>query len=410
MRTLFITQLIVLLSMASCKTQHNILSEGSIDSLQLSEEQLEKVSHENQFTLDFFRISQQDAKSAENIFLSPLSASMVLSMTASGAQGTTLQEMQKALGYGNMDQAQVNSYYQTLISSLGKLSDNTQIELANSLWYDKNFKVKKSFKDTSKQYYLADATALDFNSPEAKNEINSWVERSTHGKITEMIDDIPAQTSMYLINALYFKGMWSEPFKEQDTRAGVFHLQNKQTVQADFMNITHDFKYYQDQKAQILEMPYGKGSFSMVFMLPNEGSSPQDLLQGMDSASLEETFSALHKRKLAVSVPKFKFSYQKELIELLKSIGMQEAFSPNADFSNLSDDSRTYIDEVLQKAFVEVNEEGTEAAAATSVGIALTSMPMIEKVELNRPFIFMIKENSSNLILFMGTLADPTQK
>ena len=396
--------------MASCKTQHNILSEGSIDSLQLSEEQLEKVSHENQFTLYFSRISQQDAKSAENIFLSPLSASMVLSMTASGAQGTTLQEMQKALGYGNMDQAQVNSYYQTLISSLGKLSDNTQIELANSLWYDKNFKVKKSFKDTSKQYYLADATALDFNSPEAKNEINSWVERSTHGKITEMIDDIPAQTSMYLINALYFKGMWSEPFKEQDTRAGVFHLQNKQTVQADFMNITHDFQYYQDQKAQILEMPYGKGNFSMVFMLPNEGSSPQDLLQEMDGSFLKETFTALNKRKLAVSVPKFKFSYQKELNELLKSLGMQEAFSPSADFSKLSDDSRTYIDEVLQKAFVEVNEEGTEAAAATSVGIALTSMPVIEKVELNRPFIFMIKENSSNLILFMGTLADPTQE
>lgn len=410
MRTLFITQLIVLLSMASCKTQHNTLSKDGIDSLRLSDKQLKKVALENQFTLDFFRISQQDAKSSENIFLSPLSASMVLSMTASGAEGSTLQEMQKALGYGNMDQDQVNSYYQTLISSLGKLNDNTQIELANSLWYDKNFKVKKSFKDTSKQYYLADATALDFNSPSAKNEINSWVERSTHGKITEMIDDIPAQTSMYLINALYFKGMWSEPFKEQDTRAADFHLHDKQTVQADFMNITHDFQYYQDQKAQILEMPYGKGNFSMVFMLPNEGSSPQDLLQEMDGSFLKETFTALNKRKLAVSVPKFKFSYQKELNELLKSLGMQEAFSPSADFSKLSDDSRTYIDEVLQKAFVEVNEEGTEAAAATSVGIALTSMPVIEKVELNRPFIFMIKENSSNLILFMGTLADPTQE
>lgn len=381
--------------------------------LELTPEELNMVEKSNEFALQFFEQSITQLNSDENAMLSPLSIQAALAMTLQGARGTTSEAIAEALDFSDFGIDAINVYFKKLISDLPNLDPRTKMDIANSIWYRQQFQVLPEFLNVNQQFYQAEVHALDFEQPASVNKINHWVSDNTQKKIEKIVDQLDSDLMMLLINAIYFKGSWEQEFDPSATYREVFqHGSNAlHVLHADYMKIEHSFPYHQSSAYEAVDLPYGNKKYSMLAIRPKEGKSVADILsQFRDPQIWKESFSpsSMSSRKMLLSFPKFKFSYSNTLNDELSALGMGVAFSPAADFTGISIQGPLEISEVKHKTFIEVNEEGTEAAAVTSVGVVMTSMPAQPLVvKFDKPFLFVIREVSSGLILFMGQLNNP---
>lgn len=361
----------------------------------------------NHFAFNLFR---QVSKEDKNYFLSPLSASLALSMTANGTAGETALQMKDVLGFEAYSYKDMNGFFKKMSQALIQADKLTEIGIANSIWIREGFPVRESFKDIVKTWYLAQIEELDFSSPLAVQIINDWCSAKTKGRIDQIIDEIPPQMLMYLINALYFKGTWTKSFDPASSYKDYFYSDDNASQMVDYMIQTEVFPYTETEYARIAELPYGNEAFSMVLVLPNPGIHTDRVINDhINSAGWDRIIDRLaeSERKLTVSMPKFKYEYEKDLIPTLEAMGMILPFVEGAaDFSNLSPVGGLYIGLVKQKTYVEINEKGTEAAAVTVVGIEKSIGPDDPlPFYVNRSFIYIIKEKSTGVILFMGKMS-----
>lgn len=345
-----------------------------------------------------------------NVFISPLSASMALGMTLNGTGGDTHTEMRSALGLPDRSLAELNAGYQSLIALLTGLDRTVEFRIANSIWYDQAFgpAIEPAFLSDTKQYFGAQVAGLDFRAAQAPATINDWVNSSTNGKIERIIDRIPDEMVMYLINAIYFKGAWRDAFDPKQTANAPFTTHTGQQVTVPTMTRKGGFRSGTTAGTTVVELPYGGDAFVMTIALPPEGTPINAWVAGLTSDAWTDLASGLTASTFDLYLPKFKLTWEDKLNEELKAMGMQKAFIGGvADFSRLSrtQGDRLFISEVKQKTFVDVNEEGTEAAAVTSVGIGVTSLP--PSIRINRPFVFVIREKLSGTVLFMGKIVRP---
>lgn len=379
--------------------------------LVLTGEEKARVMGDNRFALQMMGELSSGLRDGENLFFSPLSISTALSMTNNGAKGTTREEISKVLQTDGLTDDIVNGYYGKLLKALPLLDENTEVNLANSIWYKNDFKVLDSFLATNKRYFHAEIEGLDFSDFGAKDRVNSWVNDKTNARIPTIIDQIPDDAVMYLINAIYFKGQWEHPFEKSSTRQGDFKRADGSAVQVDFMEADRRYEVAQGEGYDAILMPYTEGKFDMIAIRPNGEMSASGLLQVLtEPGALEGLTGRFSSRKTKLSFPKFKMTYETSLNGTLEALGMRMAFTDAADFSGINGSGQLKIDEVKHKAFLEVDEKGTEAAAATSIGISLTSVVQPYILRFDEPFLFFIREASSGLILFAGQVNDPTRE
>ena len=364
----------------------------------------------NHFSMNFFATAYEELSSDENIVLSPLSLNMALAMVWNGANGETRQGIQQAMGMQNYSQAEVNSYFLNLRNDLITADPNVKLTLANSIWYDNGFPVKNDFIAANKDYYDAEVNEIDFRAPEAPDQINQWCSDNTNGLIKEMITEIPSDVMMYLINALYFKGLWTDScgFDSEYTHPTYFYKENGEKILIDMMSQSRkDIEYYSDNRLEMVSLPYGNGAYSMIFALPkgNFGDMPVQL---KENGYWQKCLSNLKPQIAFLSIPKFKVEYEPEpdLNKILIKLGMEKAFTAFADFSGISD-AGLFISQVRQKTYIEVDEKGTEAAAITMIGMPNGEGPTYPSFYANRPFLFVIQENTTGTALFMGKIGSP---
>jgi serpin B len=394
-------------SLASCKKAGVQPNSNKGKNLVLTPLDQQKVTADNAFALKLFKNLDSANTGGDNLFVSPLSVSFALGMTSNGANGATLDAFKNTLNFAGLTQAQMNDYYNNLITNLPQLDPNTTLDIANSIWYRQGFGVLPAFLKTDSTYFQAKAQGIDFNSPDAVNTINNWVSDNTKGYIPSIINKIPSNAVMYLVNAIYFKSQWKEKFDPNNTRPMTFYLADNSTVQASFMTGDINFNYYTDGNVSVYELPYSNSKFSMVIVMPMNGTPLKQLTAGLSQAQWQTWMAGLTSNKNTISLPKFKFSYNITLNNALTDLGLGVAFSDGADFSLIAPSTPLKISEVKHSAFIETDESGTTAAAATSVGVVALTAPT-PMPPINRPFIFAIREMSSGLILFTGTMNNPT--
>jgi serpin B len=393
--------------LGSCKKGDNVNRNKGIE-LNLSVVEQQQADHNNDFTFNLFRSVSATNSNGSNLFTSPLSVSMALGMTSNGANGGTLDSMRTVLGFSSFTQDQVNSYYNKLITELPELDPNTTLKIANSIWYTQTLSVVPSFLQTGSKSYLANIQSLDFNNPASLTTINSWVSDQTNGKITKVIDKINSDDKMYLINAIYFKSIWAAKFNPSDTKSGSFILPDNSEIETPFMHGHIPCNFYRSNDATILELPYANDKYSLVMVMPSAGQPLNSFISSLNSTTWQSWIGKLGNGYADVSMPKFQFTYSTSLKGELSAMGVSTAFSDAADFSNLSTSTALKITDVEHKAYIAVDETGTEAAAATTVIMGPTAAPANEIV-INRPFFFAIREMKSGLILFAGSVNNPAQ-
>jgi serpin B len=396
-----------LVGFASCKKGQTVTPKTLGKDLVLTSYEEQNVTADNAFTLRLFKSVDSASNNNANMCISPLSVSLALGMTSNGANGATLTAFNKTLRFNGLTQTQVNTYYDNLITNLPQLDPNTTINIANSIWYRQGFSVLPQFLQTDSSYFHAQIRALDFNSASAPNTINAWVNNQTEGKIPAIINSIPGDAVMYLINAIYFKSEWLEKFDPANTKPGAFYLPDNSTVQTSFMTGKVDFNFYNDGKVSVYELPYSNSKYSMVIIEPGNNTTLQQTTAALDSAQWQTWVTNLKPVRNSISLPKFKFGNTDTLNTALTDMGLGIAFSDGADFSLINPTAQLKISLVLHKTFIETDESGTTAAAVTSVGIIATDVPALPP-PINHPFIFAIRQMSSGLILFMGTVNNPT--
>ena len=350
-------------------------------------------------------------RAASNIFMSPLSASMALGMTMNGASGQTFDEMRSTLGFGTQPSPEINASYRSLIDMLRALDRTVDFRVANAIWYRDGFPFETSFLDESKQFFDAKVAPLDFGAPGAVPTINDWVKASTNGKIDNIVDGpIPADVVMYLINAIYFNGSWTTRFDRRLTKQDQFTTVDGSAAPIAMMRRTDTVRVAETAGAQVVELPYGGGAFVMTILLPKPGESIGTLITSLSSDSWEATVASAAPREVELYMPKFSLRWEALLNDPLQSLGMRLAFQGDvADFTRMSRSagSQLYISKVKQKSFVDVHEDGTEAAAATSVEIGVTCTCGPQVIRIDRPFVFAIRERLSGTILFLGKIVRP---
>ncbi len=366
------------------------------------------VDSDNQFGLQLFQTITGVQKD-KNVFISPLSISLALGMTLNGANGATAEAMQQTLHLNDLALKDINESYRSLTELLSGLDSRVTFEIANSIWYRQDFSVEREFIDLNKNFFDAQVRALDFQSPDAPATINRWVDENTHSKIKKMVDDIPADLVMYLMNAIYFKGLWTNEFDKSQTRDDQFVGSNNPQIPCRMMVQRGNFKYLETDDFQAIELPYGEGDFSMFVLLPGSDMALDVFLSSINPTNWNDWTGRLNFRDGTIELPAFTMEYEISLNEALKSLGMDIAFDASqADFTKINKEGKLFINEVKHKTFVKVDEEGTEAAAVTSVEIKMTSVRGPEfHMRVDRPFIFAIRENRSGTILFIGKIIEP---
>ena len=337
-----------------------------------------------------------------NIFISPLSISIALTMTYNGAVGETERAMAEALEIDALDLSTINNSNKALRNSLEDPDPQVEISIANSIWSRQGVDLNPEFLDRNRTFFGAEIASLDFSSPQATAIINEWVETNTNGKIEKIVDRINPQTLLFLINAIYFKGSWQDEFDESMTRPGVFHLSNGSEKRVQMMRREGEYPYFRGETFEATSLPYGDGRVSMYIFLPNRNSNLNRFLRTLNEENWEDWISQLQDRRHELMLPRFKLEYEVRLNDTLEALGMGIAFGGGADFSGMG--PSLFISEVRHKTFVEVNEEGTEAAAVTAV-VGVKSLPPVFRVD--RPFFFAIYDAETETILFMGTVTEP---
>lgn len=352
-------------------------------------------------------LKQKSSQNSQNIFISPTSVAIALDMAYNGARGETQQAMAKTLELQGISLQEINSANAALIAGLQN-SDDIQLNIANSLWVRQDVDFNPDFFQTNQDFYKASVTNLDFSDPEAANVINDWVRQSTDGKINSIVQQINPNDVLFLINAIYFKGKWTQQFDPKQTTGQPFYLTTGGQKQHPLMSQSGKYRYYENEKFQAVSLPYGNdGRLSLYVFLPHDNSSLTAFYQDLNADNWEKWLDQFRNRQGSIRLPRFKIDYDLTLNDTLKALGMGIAFERSGDFSGIGDNLT--ISEVKHKTFVEVNEEGTEAAAATSVGITLVSAPLEQPFQMivDRPFFCAIRDNQTGAILFMGSIVDP---
>lgn len=357
------------------------------------------------FALRLFKASLEDG---ENTLISPLSVLVALSMTANGADNETLTQMQNVLG---MPIEQLNTWIQGYMANLPE-EEKYKLSLANSIWFtdDERSTVNRDFLQINADYYGADIYRAAFDDATCK-EINKWVEDNTDGMIKDILDQIPGDAVMYLINALAFDAEWQEIYFDHQVREGVFTTENGQTRDVDMMH-SEENKYLEDEHATGFIKYYKDRKYAFVALLPDEGISVSDYVASLDGEHLTDLLKNAKPAVVYTSIPKFETEYDVEMSKVLSGMGMPDAFSgATADFSKLGESTagNIFINRVLHKTFISVDERGTKAGAATVVEMSDEGAMLIEdpkQVYLDRPFVYMLIDCETNLPFFIGTMMD----
>jgi serpin B len=376
---------------------------GTVD---LRKKSAEIIEADQQFAFELFE-EVCALSDKENIMISPLSVSYALGMALNGADGTTLDEFFSMLHLEELSNQEVNESYKDLMAQLVQLDDQVQFSIANSIWYKLGFAVLEEFISTNQEYFDAAVRELDFNDPEAVDIINSWIEDKTNDKIQDMLDFIPSNAVMYLINAVYFNAKWKYQFDKEDTHPGNFNLSDGSTHEAEFMKMRGTFNYTVNDDFRAVELPYGDSSFSMVVILPRDEVNVDTLIGEMNAERWDGWFTFPNITEIDIELPRFKYGWKDLLNDPLKNLGLLEAFTGGADFSRILAGGGIFISRIIHQSFIDVQEEGTEAAAATIIEFRETSYPSIPNFRADRPFLYVIKENSTGAILFMGKVGKP---
>jgi serine protease inhibitor len=365
----------------------------------------EVVEADNRFGLNVFRLlAEEDAD--ENVFISPLSLALALGMTLNGTDGETFEAMRETMQLQGLSQDEINGAFRSLIDLLRGLDPKVDFRIANSIWSREGYPVEADFLERAEKYFDAEVSELDFGRPDAPDIINAWIERATGGMIEEMIEKISGDVIMYLINAIYFKGDWRSQFDPDDTRDAPFYLRGGGEVTVPLMAQKGTFALGYGPDYLAVDLPYGDSLYTMTLILPQ--GDIDAFIATLDANRWRQITDELNPTEVTVYLPRFRTEYEKELNDVLSDLGMGIAFTcGEADFSRINPWDELCISMVKQKAVVDVNEEGTEAAAATVVEIIRTSGP--PTIRLDRPFVFAIREQHSGTIMFIGKMMNPTR-
>ncbi|MEK6981324.1 MAG: serpin family protein [Candidatus Micrarchaeota archaeon] len=373
-----------------------------------TEEKKSMVEASNQFAFDLY--SKQKTND-ENVFFSPYSISSALAITYEGAKGQTAQEIQKVF-YFSENESVRRSGFASIYNNLNKANKSYNLSTANALWIQKDYSILQSYKDIVKNYYGAEATNVDFVNQleQSRLMINNWIENETNQKIKDMIgpNDLDQNIRLIITNAIYFKGSWETKFDKSLTKEEDFEVTSTKIVKAQMMKKTKSFNYFEDERLQILELPYKDNELSMLIILPKEEMT--SLESNLSLENLNRWKQKMQTQEVDVSIPKFKFQSKYYLGKNLIDLGMSTSFdSSKADFSGITGNKDLSISEVIHQAFVEVNEEGTEAAAATAVEMKPMTLPSPPVFKADHPFIFIIQDKGTGSIIFIGKVNDPTK-
>ncbi len=361
----------------------------------------------NAFTFDLLHEATRTLRPDSNAFLSPLSASMALGMALNGANGETFKDMQAGLRLTGLNEPELNQGYRNLISLFGGLDSRTEMKIANSIWGREGLRMAPAFKQAGRTFFDAEVQSLDFSSPQAVKIINEWVSGKTNQRITRLLDQLGPDEVLFLINAIYFKGKWREAFDQKITQDGPFHAADGRDRTAPLMRQENTLRYDETADYQAVDLLYGNGAFAMTVLLPKPKGTPRELLARLDPVAWKALTERFKDAEVSLTLPRFRLEYTRRLNDDLKALGMAVAFDRSrADFSRIADvrPERLYISRVEQKTFVEVNEEGTEAAAATGVGVSVTSARQVFQMRVDRPFVFAIRERLSGTVVFLGVM------
>lgn len=368
----------------------------------------------NRFSLALLR-AENGHSAGRNVFLSPLSASYALAMAATGAAGATLDSMRATLDLTGIPVQEIGTTYRSLTRLLLGLDNAVDIRIANAMWYRQGFPVEQSFVTGIRQGFGAQVEAAPFDAGTV-TAINQWASQATNGKIRQVIERLDSNEVILLANAVYFKGSWTTRFDAANTRPGQFTLSSGRTQQIPMMQrVIPGAAYYDDSTMQAVELPYGRGAFAMTILLPRQGVGVDALLARLDATAWALITAALKNddsTEVDMTLPRFRIEWRDTLNAALQDLGMGIAFacSAGADFSGVSSQlgRDMCITRVQQSTMLDVNEEGTVAAAVTTVGMGPTSAPIVPTVRVDRPFVLAIRERLSGTILFLGKIEDPS--
>jgi len=340
----------------------------------------------------------------KNVFFSPLSILLALAMTYNGAAGDTKLAMAEALEFSQFDLEQLNRGFNDLMVGIVNADQQVEVSIANSIWYRLGYDVKEDFIDRNARYYSAEVRELDFSDPQAADTMNNWIDQATKGKIEKMFDSIPPETKMYLINAIYFKGDWTHQFSESATQDGEFILETGSKKMVPMMHLEENFRHAQAENLGILRLPYGREKLAMYILLPDEGEDLDEITSQLNEVSWNRLRRDLEDKEVTLTMPKYRIEYGVKILnDVLTKMGMGAAFA--GGFSGIN--PKLFISRVMHKAVIDVNEKGSEAAAATVVDMAESIPPEPVEFIVDRPFLFAISDDRTGSILFLGKVAEP---
>ena len=410
---------------ASCSSSETIEDVGGpkyvnmyreVTPVQLTAEQTVFANDNNGFTLNFFQSLNGKTKN-RSIICSPLSITYVLSMVNDAATGTTEQELEQTLGFHKGGIQAVNDYCKNLIDNLPHVDEKVQLDIANAIFVNDKYQLKKQFQQDMANYYDAKAEALDFSSPSTLDRINGWCDEKTRGMIPTILERVDPRTVSYLLNAIYFKAEWASMFEKNETREEVFTTPDGET-RVPLMHQNVYMNYLRNDIYAAVSIPYGNGQWMMTVMLPEDGKTTDDVISSLAASGWSTDFLKNPLREargyeVDLKLPRFETAFDTDdaggLIELLMGMGIRRAFDGNsAEIPNMCENGNLYISMMKQKAKIKVNEEGSEAAAVTIAGlnfssaVADTQEPPKATFHANRPFVYLIHEQSSGVILFVG--------
>ena len=417
--TMTLAMMAMMMGLASCGTTKNAdnskknqqddlvasREDGLMDDnyLILSDAQRDIIENNNAFALNLFG----QMKDFDSKVVSPMSVSYLMGMLANGADGQTRQEIMKAIGCEKVSLRDLNEFYQMLITHANHFDKATTINIADYIALNCPYQLKDGFASTMQNYYKAGVESLDFSKASTLKRINRWCSDHTDGMIPKIIEQVDADAVSYIMNAIYFNGTWTDKFDTRQTKLENFQSYTRDIKKTQMMHRDGKYQYMDNADFAAVNLPYGNGSYSMTVILPNRGKSIDEVMAGLDAKKVGELRRSMDECVVDLKLPRFTISQETSLNDIISKLGAPTMFTSGADFSNFASGNLS-ISKMLQKAKIEVSEEGTKASAVTMAMVAMTALrPEPRKVEFhaNRPFIYMITEHSTGAILFMGQYA-----
>lgn len=370
----------------------------------LSDHQREIIDKNNQFAVKLF----QQVAGLNSTVVSPISVTYLMAMLANGADAQTKADIVKALQLSGNDLDEANALYKMMIERAGAYDKTTVCRLANYLAFNKNIDIKPAYAAAMKDTYHAAVEGLDFTSSKTAARINDWCKKSTEGMIPSIINDVDPNAMAYIMNAIYFNGTWTQKFEKRDTKEEPFRGYTRNIMRVPMMHMTEKLRYGSNDTYASVALPYGNGAYSMTILLPHNGQSVDDVLKAIADKKVNEMGQEASDCIVDLKLPRFTSDVETPLNNVIAKLGAASMFGPQADFSHISN-SPLFVSKMFQKAKIEVSEEGTKAAAVTAAIMTMSALPTEQPKHVtfhaNHPFVYMITENNTGSILFMGQYA-----